>query len=301
MADIASPNEPNTKNLIGPGPPESTESTDLSDSVLPYHQSLNPTQPTTIILLHGLLSSHLEYAHVVPHLSSYHLLVPDLPGHSQSQSLPGPYTIPSMADTIATLISRRAHGGTAHIVGLSMGGFVTMDLARRYPDLCRTAFVTGAAPFEGIFKFMAKHPWLAYGIMWILDKIPDQWYWWMAERNGLVRHEELKREMGRNRRWEVVRAVYTSILGCLGWGEVRAIREVRTLNVAGGKQDDVQATKKVGQVWKESGVAEATGSRAVVVRDALHAWDLQMPELFAEGVKAWIEGRELPEKFEELD
>lgn len=270
------------------------------ESDLPFHISLNPSQPSTIILLHGILSSHVEYAFITPHLPTYHLLAVDLPGHSRSAHL-SPYTIPSMADRIASLIRAKAHGGTAHVVGLSMGGFVALDLARRYPSLCQSVFATGAAPYEGLFRFMAGHPWIAYGLMWLLDKMPDRWYWWLAERNGMRRHEEQKKEMGRNRRWVVVKTVYTSILQCLGWEEVKEIREVRTLNVAAGRQDDVEATRKIGRLWRESGTTERVGSRAVVVKDALHAWDVQKPELFAEGVKAWVEGRELPKEFEALD
>ncbi|KXX83041.1 Dihydrolipoyllysine-residue acetyltransferase component of acetoin cleaving system [Madurella mycetomatis] len=276
----------------------------------PFHLSVNPACSETIIFLHGLLSSYLEYALVTPHLPEYHLLLVDLPGHSKSASAtcladPGSrLTVPAMADAVAALVRRRAHsGGRAHVVGLSMGGFVALDLARRYPELCLSVFVTGAAPFQGAFKFLAQQPWVVYGLMgFMLEWIPDEWYWW-AVRNGWGmerRFEELKAEMGRNRRWELVKTVYGSILECLGWEEVRGIDRVRVLCVAAGKQDDVNATREVGQVWKGEGITERLGSKAAVVREAVHAWDLQFPELFAEGVKAWIEGRQLPQEFESL-
>jgi hypothetical protein len=41
-------------------------------------------------------------------------------------------------------------------------------------------------------------------------------------------------------------------------------------------------------------------SRAFVVNGAVHAWNLRWPELFAEGIRAWIEKRELPKEFKEL-
>ncbi|KAK5653255.1 hypothetical protein OQA88_9154 [Cercophora sp. LCS_1] len=260
----------------------------------PFHISLNPSAPTTLLLLHGLLSSHLEYAHVTPHLPTYHLLIPDLPGHSRSSHL-APSTIPHITNTIATLIRTHAHNGRAHIIGLSMGGFVALDLAHRYPELCQSLFVTGAAPFEGAFAFIARRPWIAYGIMWVMDSLPDGVYWWLCKRNGMVRHEELRVEMRRNRRWGVVREVYGSILG-IGWETVREIQGVRCLCVAGGKQDDLGSTRRVGEVWRANGIG-----KAVVVREALHAWDLQMPEVFARGVRAWVEEGALPGEFEELD
>ncbi|KAK0719398.1 Alpha/Beta hydrolase protein [Lasiosphaeris hirsuta] len=267
---------------------------------VPFHLSLNPTQPTTILLLHGLLSSHLEWAHVTPLLASYHLLIPDLPGHSASSTLPA-RTIPAMATTMAAFIATHAHDGVAHVVGLSMGGFVALDLARRFPQRCRSAFATGAAPFAGAFAWMAARPRVVFALMGALERVPDAVYWWVAGRSGMRRFEALRREMAGNRRWEVVSAVYASILSDVGWDEVAAIDAVRVLDVAAGRQDDVEAARRVGRVWRETGARERLGSRAVVVRGAVHAWDLQLPELFAEGIRAWVEGRDLPERFEDLE
>lgn len=263
-----------------------------------FHTALNPSRPSTLLLLHGLLSCHLEWSLLLPSLSSYHLLLVDLPGHSASSHFPPPYTIPRMSDAVARLILAHAHHGVAHVVGLSMGGFVVLDLVRRYPGLCLSGFVTGAAPFEGAFAFMARRPWVVYGFMWGMDLLPEWVYWWLAGGvTGGRRYEALRGEMRRNRRWEVVMGVYGSILESVGWEEVRGVKGVRVLCVAGGRQDDVKATRRVGEVWREEGVVD---SRAVVVRGAVHAWNLQMPELFAEGIKAWVEGRELPGEFEEL-
>jgi hypothetical protein len=62
---------------------------------------------------------------------------------------------------------------------------------------------------------------------------------------------------------------------------------MRTLAVAGERQDDVEGTRRLGQVLR-GGCDE---SRAFVVNGAVHAWNLQWPELFAEGIEAWIERR----------
>jgi len=67
--------------------------------------------------------------------------------------------------------------------------------------------------------------------------------------------------------------------------------------VAGGKQDDVETTKLMCEIIKN----KCPGSRAFVVTNAVHGWDLQFPSVFAEGVRAWVEAsEELPEEFEEL-
>jgi len=149
----------------------------------------------------------------------------------------------------------------------------------------------------------------------------------------MLPHEELRAEMKRNAKWEVVRDVYSSILRDCDWELVRELgdlqvgignsfgdgedgeegqRGVRILVVAAGKQDDVEAAREMGRVWREDDhlareerggtrTRTRTKSKAAVVRGAVHAWNLQFPEVFAEGIKAWVEGREeLPVEYEEL-
>ncbi|KAM7196784.1 Dihydrolipoyllysine-residue acetyltransferase component of acetoin cleaving system [Rhypophila sp. PSN 637] len=281
-----------------------------------FHISLNPYQPETIVFLHGLWSSHLEYALVTPHLNSFHLILVDLPGHGESASLANHdenLTIPAMAHKVAHLIRRHAHNGRAHIVGLSMGGFVTMSLADRYPSLCQSAFVTGAAPFEGMFAFMAKHCWVVYGLMWTFKTLPDGIYWWLLDVSGsghVKRFKELRVEQQRNLDWRVVKAVYWSILESLseeqGWEVVRRLGKtetgrVRMVNVSGAKMDDLGSAAGIKKVWTEEGALTGPErNRVVVIKEAVHAWDLQFPELFATGVEAWVKGDELPVEFEDL-
>jgi hypothetical protein len=60
---------------------------------------------------------------------------------------------------------------------------------------------------------------------------------------------------------------------------------------------DVEATRKMGPLLQEGGSEK---SRVFVVRNAVYAWNLQFSERFALGIRAWIEGNELPKEFEEL-
>ncbi|KAK4197965.1 Alpha/Beta hydrolase protein [Triangularia verruculosa] len=272
-----------------------------------FHLSLppqppNPTAPT-ILLLHGLLSSHLEWSLVIPHLQPhYHLLLVDLPGHSRSSSLLPPYTIPSLTSHVATLIQSHARNSKAHIVGMSMGGFITLHLARQYPSLCLSAFVSGATPFEGITKWLAKNNWiLYYGFRLSNAMITDWTYDWLCRMIGMKEHRELRQEILTNVKWELIRDVYASIVDGFTMEGMAGVDQVRCLTVAGEKQDQVEVTRRVGQVWKETGVTGRLGSRAFVVRGAVHAWDLQFPEVFAAGIRSWAEGTDLPSEFEVLE
>ncbi|KAH7126115.1 Alpha/Beta hydrolase protein [Dactylonectria macrodidyma] len=260
--------------------------------------SLNESATETIVLLHGLGTSHKEWMLVWPYLTAYHLLVVDLAGHSGSSSM-RPTGVPAQVEHVAALIRSKAHGGTAHVVGLSMGGFVTVDLARTHPDMVRSAFATGAAPFTGIRMWAAKHP-QVLGVMNTImtSRILQGLASWLDEMawsaQGLTVPEELKLDLTENKSSEITVEVFSSFAD-ITLDEMEKVA-ARTLVVAGGRMDDVAATKLQGDALR-IGCPE---SKAVVVKDAFHPWNLQLPELFAQGILCWVEQRELPKEFEEL-
>ncbi|KAF7543224.1 hypothetical protein G7Z17_g10906 [Cylindrodendrum hubeiense] len=257
-----------------------------------FYVSLNDDKPTTIVLLHGLLNSHLEWEFVIPHLGDYHILAPDISGHSRSRDIL-PADICTSADRVAALIRKHAKNGRAHVVGLSMGAFITLRLSQRHRELVLSAFVTAGHPMEGPFAWVVGHPSVTYYLMlFLLELVPRWLYLKVAARHGMLRHEALLREMRRNRRWEVIREVDLGLME-LTWEDVRAL-PVKTLSIAAGNVDDVEAVRRMGREMP------VEGSLGVVVRGAVHTWNLQKPELFAEGIKAWIEGRALPAELEVL-
>lgn len=277
-------------------PKSSSESIDTNSTEL-WHLSFHEDAPETIVLLHGLGTCHAEWTFVWPHLSAYHLLIPDLNGHSKSAHIE-PTTIPGNAETVAQLIRTHAHGGRAHIVGLSMGGFTAVELVRKYPDLALSVFSTGAAPYGGFRLWITSQSPLFTALetvtkvapKWVTDRVNELSY----KAQGIAVPEDVKAAVGQNQSAKLSNAVFGSI-GTIKPESMKDIT-VRTLTVAGGRMDAVEATRAQGRAMRESCVE----SRATVVRKAGHGWNLEFPELFAKGVLAWIQKRNLPEEFEEL-
>jgi pimeloyl-ACP methyl ester carboxylesterase len=74
------------------------------------------------------------------------VLAPDLRGRGRSNGLPGPYGMAAHADDVAA-VARALAGGPAVVVGHSMGGFVSLVLTHRHPDLVdRLVLVDGGLP-----------------------------------------------------------------------------------------------------------------------------------------------------------
>ena len=97
---------------------------------------------STVALLHGLGGAASNWTLVAPPLAErYRVLVPDLPGHGGSTTLPAPVeTLDPYADRVASLLDE-----PAVLVGHSLGAVVALRLAARRPELVRGVVLAGAA------------------------------------------------------------------------------------------------------------------------------------------------------------
>lgn len=108
-----------------------------------YPVEHGPRQGETIIFLHGGNMAGWTWDLQVEAMPDRHLLTPDLPGYGRNthEVWPG---IAEAADRMAALIRSHSIGGRAHIVGLSLGGFVAIELIRRHPTLAYTCTISGS-------------------------------------------------------------------------------------------------------------------------------------------------------------
>ncbi|KAI9830173.1 MAG: hypothetical protein M1819_005850 [Sarea resinae] len=253
----------------------------LSSAELLHHVALNESQPETIVLLHGLMGCTLEWAHVEPHLSDYHLLIPDMPSHSGSRHQ-GPFTLVHAANKVADLIRARAHNSTSHVVGFSAGGYVACTLAKMHPELVSCLFVSG------VYNMATRWGWMPVAPLELF--MPASTVDYGQRRMGWKSPEGYQKEAAANYSPKMAQEAWKSFAS-FGDGEPLSMR---ALAVSGRKQDDTEAVGRLSEVLRKGNPE----SRAVVVPGAMHPWLLQFPELFAQGIKAWVQGGELPTDFE---
>lgn len=257
-------------------------SSSASDAVLNdgnqelWFTSANPYAPETIVMIHVLFSSHLEWMHMVPKLHEYHLLVPDLPHHSRSRHIK-PFSFALAADLIADMIRKHAHSGRAHLVGVSTGGYIALELVRRHPELVRSVFASGSSPLNAVWRSMTSHPKVLYVAMWGMFRIPSNVMLkasgWSPELQG----DALIKEIRRNA---------TSHLNSVGIKATSDFRQdavveigkqgIRIAVVAAGKNDDVKGMREMGQTLRALNMGEGMDCCAFVVQDAVHSWNLQV-------------------------
>lgn len=88
---------------------------------------------TPVLLLHGFAEDGSIWDPPLAALKKSHLLViPDLPGSGQSSPLSGPATLEELADYIKAIIDTEEITQCI-LIGHSMGGYITLAFAEKYP------------------------------------------------------------------------------------------------------------------------------------------------------------------------
>jgi len=99
-----------------------------------------------LLLIHGLGSSTRDWEFQVPAFApAFQVIAADLRGHGRSSKPRGRYRIPQLADDMAALL-RALGAAPAHVIGLSLGGMVALELALRCPDLVRSLAFINSGP-----------------------------------------------------------------------------------------------------------------------------------------------------------
>ncbi|MCP4440164.1 MAG: alpha/beta hydrolase [Aureispira sp.] len=111
----------------------------------------------TLFFCHGLLFNHKMYNAQIDFFSSkYRCIAIDFRGQGYSQVTEDGYDMDTLTQDIYSAIQKLTDG-PVHFIGLSMGGFVGMRLAARYPKLLKSLMLlntsAGAEPFSKIIKY----------------------------------------------------------------------------------------------------------------------------------------------------
>jgi pimeloyl-ACP methyl ester carboxylesterase len=121
----------------------------------------------TIVFLHGTVLSGAAWTAQVSALQSeFQCLTPDLPGHGGAAAVP--FTIDDAAARVVALIEREAHDRRAILVGLSLGGFVAMEVAARWPERVTGLAISGATADPIGLRSLGFH-----ALAGILDTVPE--------------------------------------------------------------------------------------------------------------------------------
>jgi pimeloyl-ACP methyl ester carboxylesterase len=109
----------------------------------PWFDVAGRVDAPAVVLVHGAVLTRKMWLRQLRGLSdTYFVIAADLPGHGALAELP--FTFAAAVETLVDVIARQAQGH-ALVVGVSMGGYVAMELARHHPELVTGLVLSGCS------------------------------------------------------------------------------------------------------------------------------------------------------------
>jgi len=248
-----------------------------------YVQETGTPGAPTVVFLHGVGTSGWMWEKQIGALADFHCLNVDLPGHGKS-NLEAWVSLMDTANQIAMLIRERATKGRAHVVGLSLGGYIALVLLVHHADMLDRVVMSGvtAAPMPNrallkpqllLMSVLMKRRWLVNMQAKSLRLSPDM--------QSAFTDNLLAMSMQAYRRiWE--EGVH--------FHAPTSLRHVHTptLITAGSRESKIitQAVVTISNLMPNAQGRLAPGLG--------HGWNVEAPDLFSAMVRAWIKGTPLP-------
>lgn len=249
-----------------------------------YYEITGEGQP--IVLIHGLGSSSRDWEMQVPFFSKHYRVISfDLRGHGRSQKPRGPYSMSLFAKDTAELI-KSLGAVQAHVVGISLGGMIALQLAVDHPELVKSLAIVNAGP-EVVVRTM-KDRWQVFFRFAIVRLLGMRKMGEVLSKRLFPKEEQADIQKLFVERWAEndTRAYLDTLRAIVGWSVVDRIQEINlpTLVVAAdGDYTPVSA--------KEAFVQVMPKAKLVVIPDSRHATPVDSPEKFNETVMSFLSRR----------
>ncbi|MHC1684844.1 MAG: alpha/beta fold hydrolase [Clostridiaceae bacterium] len=265
-----------------------------------YFEALGSQNTRSIVFLHGGGIAGWMWRYQVEYFKTkYHCLVPDLPEQGQSAGV-GPFSVEGAADLIADFIRVNAHGGKAHVVGLSEGAVVLVALLSRHPEVVDHAVCSSAILRELPGNWMYTPALFKWSYRWFMAPFKNNDWWIRLNMHGAAGvsdefYPEFKRSFQTTTESGFANLMVNAIHYRLPTGLAKANLPVL---VALGKLEYKQMRQSgqdlLAALPNAQGVMVSLGKGSSLAKE--HNWAMTAPQLFNQTVAAWIEDRALPEE-----
>ncbi len=244
-------------------------------------ESGTPGAPS-IVFLHGVGASGWMWWQQVAALTDFHCLNVDLPGHGKSNHIPW-RSLTDTADQIASIIHSRATNRRAHVVGLSLGGYIALRLLERHSALLDRVVISGvtSAPMPNRALLTPQ--------LWLMSVMKIRWIAQM-QAQALPLPPAMQSAFVDNLRAMSIQTYRTIMTEAVDFSAPSALQHVPTptLITAGGSESKIilQSVAAIPEL-----MPNAQGCLAPRLG---HGWNVEAPDLFSAMVRAWLTDAPLP-------
>ncbi len=252
-----------------------------------YFKETGKENPETIVFLHGGALAGWMWEKQLEAFNDYHCLVPDLPEHGKSSEVK-PFTIEGAANQVLDLIRSQAHGGKAHVVGISLGAQIIVEMLSKSPELIGHVLISGTLvrrlPATDFLLKLLDYTIKAYTPIKDTDflikanirsyNIPKEYFKPLKDATESISSESLNRILHENMLFKIP----------------EGIEQVNNpvLIIAGGKEYGIikESARDLTKVLPNS--------QNFIAENMVHVWNLTASEFFNEVLRAWINDKKLP-------
>ena len=228
-----------------------------------------------LVFIHGLGSSGRDWQFQLPVFTPhFQVITYDVRGHGQTDKPPGPYSVPMFADDLKALLDA-LEIRKAHIVGISMGGMIALQLTASYPDVVKSqAIVNSWAEHipENFRQRMALFQRLVLFQAFSMRKIGQI----IAKKMFIKPEQEEIRQVFIDRWAENHKPSWMAASrGMLGWSVWDNLGGMNCPSLVIAADEDYTPIST-----KEKFVALMPNAELVVIEDSRHATPVEKPEQF---------------------
>lgn len=231
-----------------------------------------------IVWLHGGNVAGWMWGHQVPAFADYTSIVPDLPGFGASNDERW-VSIADSADRVAELIET-----PAHVVGLSLGSSVALELAARHPELVSSLFLasTQATPPRRRDMIAAR----ALLLFW-----NQRGFWATTAKTYGLEGDDAEQfiETGLGIRRETAVAIYDEVVNGIPDATLAALSapsSAPAIAVAGDRDSPA--------IWRDSLARLRNAGATVATAPGMHhQWNVENVQLFNSSLREWLTSRKV--------
>lgn len=264
-----------------------------------YFWEYNADKPRTVILVHGFRGTHHGLELIAEQLADFRIIIPDLPGFGESDTLPDGHTLEGYVAFLDEFKEAIEPRNPSILLGHSFGSILVAHYAAEHPTKCRQIILVnpiGAPALEGnrriltqlaVFyywlgrvlpKGLAK-PWLASKVVTkvmsvVLRKTKDKSLKKYIDEQHFAHFSTFANPS------QLAEAFDTSVRHDVSHAAPRITTP--TLLIVGEK-DDITPLKKQHVVHKA-----INGSQIVIIPDVGHLSHYETPEAVADAVRSFI-------------
>ncbi|AEG19225.1 alpha/beta fold hydrolase [Methanobacterium paludis] len=254
-----------------------------------YVEERGQENSETIIFLHGGGISGWMWTEQLEAFKDYHLLILDLPEHGKSVDVK-PFTMKSAAEMVVDIIRTRAHGGRAHLVGISLGGQLILEILSTAPEVVDHVLISGtlvqSIPHTETMLKLLDYAFKAYVPVKDTDffikanmrtyNISKSYFKEFKESTRLIKPDSLDRILHENMLFQMPSGLENA--------------DVPVLVMAGEKE------YKVIKESAEDLIKVLPNAKGITAPKVGHMWNLEYPNLFNKVLRRWITNGALPEE-----